>query len=175
MSLSKILYIENMETTITYQQIGIIRTPFESIGGMPIQPHGAAKTEGIIELVHDLLPGLIGIEGFSHLILIYHFHEVKGHKLNVVPFMDDKPHGIFATRAPVRPNPIGISIVKLLKVEGNQIYVEGVDMLNGTPLLDIKPFFTQFDNRTEAVSGWLDEKENIDKLNFRSDVRFDTK
>jgi tRNA (adenine37-N6)-methyltransferase len=162
-----------METTITYQPIGIIHTPFENIGGMPIQPHGAATTEGVIELEPDLLPGLIDIEGFSHLILIYHLHKVKGHKLYVVPFMDDKPHGIFATRAPVRPNPIGMSIVKLLKVEENLIYFEGADMLDSTPLLDIKPFFTQFDNRPEAVSGWLSEKENLDVLNFRSDERFD--
>lgn len=163
-----------METTITYQPIGIIRTPFENITGMPIQPHGAPDTEGYIELDFELMPGLKDIEGFSHLILIYHLHKVKGHKLYVVPFMDDKPHGIFATRAPVRPNPIGISIVKLKKVEGNLIYFEGADMLDGTPLLDIKPFFTQFDNRPEAVSGWLSEKENLDVLNFRSDERFDS-
>jgi len=163
-----------METIITYRPIGIIHTPFENIAGMPIQPHGAATTEGIIDLDPDLVPGLTDIEGFSHLILIYHFHQVKGHKLYVVPFMDDVPHGIFATRSPVRPNPIGISIVKLLKVEGNQLYFKGADMLNSTPLLDIKPFFTQFDNRPNAISGWLDGKECIDIEKIKSDERFDT-
>jgi tRNA-Thr(GGU) m(6)t(6)A37 methyltransferase TsaA len=163
-----------METTITYRPIGIIKTPFENITGMPIQPHGAATTEGIIDLDPDLVPGLTDIEGFSHLILIYHFHQVKGNKLYVVPFMDDKPHGIFATRAPVRPSPIGMSIVKLKSVEENMIRFEGADMLDGTPLLDIKPFFTQFDNRPDAVSGWLDEKENQKIRNVKSDNRFDS-
>jgi len=163
-----------METTIRYQPIAIIRTPFENIGGMPIQPHGAATTEGVIELEPDLLPGLKDIEGFSHLFLIYHLHKVKGHKLYVVPFMDDKPHGIFATRAPVRPNPIGMSIVKLKSVEGNLVRFVGADMLDGTPLIDIKPFFNQFDNRPDAVSGWLDEKKNQEILKIKSDNRFDT-
>jgi tRNA (adenine37-N6)-methyltransferase len=164
-----------METTITYNPIGTIRTTFETIDGMPIQPHGAPTSLATIELDPELLPGLIDIEGFSHLILIYHFHKVKGYKLYVVPFMDDKPHGIFATRAPVRPNPIGLSIVKLIKVEGNILIVEGADMLNGTPLLDIKPFFTQFDNRPDAVSGWLVGKESIAIQKVKSDNRFDSK
>lgn len=88
--------------------------------------------------------------------------------------MDDKPHGIFATRAPVRPNPIGMSIVKLKSVDGNMIRFEGADMLDGTPLLDIKPFFAQFDNRPDAISGWLDEKENQKIRNVKSDNRFDS-
>lgn len=163
-----------METTITYRPIGIIKTPFENIAGMPIQPHGAPSIDGLIELDPELLPGLKDMIGFSHLILIYHLHQVKGHKLYVVPFMDDKPHGIFATRAPVRPNPIGLSIVKLKSVEENMIRFEGADMLDGTPLLDIKPFFTQFDNRPDAVSGWLDEKENQKIRNVKSDNRFDS-
>jgi tRNA (adenine37-N6)-methyltransferase len=162
-----------METTITYKPIGIIRTSFEIIEGMPFQPHGAPTSLVTIELDPELLPGLKDIEGFSHLILIFHFHRVKGHRLYVVPFMDEKPHGIFATRAPVRPNPIGLSIVKLIKVEGNFLFVEGADMLNGTPLLDIKPFFTQSDNRPDAVSGWLDGKESIDIQKVKSDNRFD--
>lgn len=157
---------------IEYKPIGIIRTAHKKPSGMPIQPHGAKRAKGTIELDKELLPGLIDIEGFSHLILIYHLHKVKGHKLYVVPFMDDKPHGIFATRAPVRPNPIGISIVKLKGTDENLIYFEGADMLDDTPLLDIKPFFTQFDNRPGAISGWLDEKDDLNVENFISDGRF---
>jgi tRNA-Thr(GGU) m(6)t(6)A37 methyltransferase TsaA len=159
---------------IEYKPIGIIHTAHKKPSGMPIQPHGAKRAKGTIELDKELMPGLIDIEGFSHLILVYHFHKVKGHKLYVEPFMDNKPHGIFATRAPVRPNPIGISIVKLKGISENQIYFEGADMLDETPLLDIKPFFAQFDNRPDAVSGWLDEKEDLNVLDFKSDGRFST-
>lgn len=158
---------------ITFHPIGIIRTAHKKPSGMPIQPHGAKRAKGTIELDADLVPGLAHLDGFSHLILIYYFHQVKGHKLYVVPFMDDKPHGIFATRAPVRPNPIGVSIVKLKAIDENRIYFEGADMLDETPLLDIKPFFAQFDNRLDAVSGWLDEKEDLNIHDFKSDARFD--
>lgn len=98
---------------------------------------------------------------------------VKGYNLSVVPFMDDKPHGIFATRAPVRPNSIGISIVKLNKVVGNQVYFEGADMLNDTPLIDIKPYFPKYDSLNNASGGWLEEKGNIDISKMKSDARFD--
>ncbi len=161
-----------MKTTISYQPIGIIRTPFVSVSEMPIQPSGANGAKGIIELNPDLTLGLFDLEGFSHLILIYHLHLVSGYKLSVVPFMDDRPHGIFATRAPARPNPIGISIVELKKIETNLLYIEGVDMLNGTPLLDIKPFFTKFDNRPVAKAGWLEGKHHADIMKIKSDDRF---
>ena len=163
-----------MNEEIIYQPIGYIRTPFKSIEKMPIQPCGSENSQGIIELDPEFLPGLADIEGFSHLILIYHFHRVKGYKLYVVPFMDDHPHGIFATRAPLRPNPIGISVVKLNKVEHNLLHIEGVDMVDGTPLLDIKPFFTKYDNRPDAVAGWLEGKNDIDISKIKSDTRFDT-
>ena len=146
-----------MKTKIAYQPIGTIHTPFTNIAGMPIQPHGAPSIDGFIELDPELLPGLKDMVGFSHLILIYHFHQVKGHKLYVVPFMDDVPHGIFATRAPVRPNPIGMSIVKLKSVDGNIIRFEGADMLDGTPLLDIKPYTARFDRFETTRNGWQDE------------------
>lgn len=157
---------------ITFKPIGIIHTAHKKPSGMPIQPHGAKRAKGTIKLNAELVPGLADLDGFSHLILIYHFHQVKGHKLCVVPFMDDKAHGIFATRAPVRPNPIGLSIVKLKKVDGNLVFFEGADMLDGTPLLDIKPFFARFDNREDAVSGWLDKKEDLNALGYKSDERF---
>ena len=162
-----------MDSKISYQPIGYIQTPFMTISDMPIQPSGANCAEGIIELNPDLVPGLFDLEGFSHLILIYHFHLIKGHKLYVIPFMDDQPHGIFATRAPARPNPIAISIVELRKVENNFIYISGVDMINGTPLLDIKPFFTKYDNRTNAKAGWLEGKGHIDIAKIKSDNRFE--
>jgi tRNA (adenine37-N6)-methyltransferase len=163
-----------MSDEITYQPIGYIKTPFLNVSKMPIQPCGAKRAKGIIELNPELTPGLFDLEGFSHIVLIYHFHLIKGHKLYVVPFMDDKPHGIFATRAPARPNPIGMSIVKLKKIENNLIYIEGVDMVDGTPLLDIKPFFTKYDNRLDAKAGWLEGKEDIDITKIKSDNRFDS-
>ncbi|HNX56051.1 MAG TPA: tRNA (N6-threonylcarbamoyladenosine(37)-N6)-methyltransferase TrmO [Prolixibacteraceae bacterium] len=162
-----------MSEEIIYQPIGFIRTPFRSIEKMPIQPCGAKRAKGTIELDPEFLPGLIDIGGFSHLILIYHFHLVKGYKLYVVPFMDDHPHGIFATRAPLRPNPIGMSVVKLVKVENNVLHIEGVDMVDGTPLLDIKPFFAKYDNRPDAVAGWLESKVDLDIEKVKSDLRFD--
>lgn len=139
---------------------------------MPVQPSGAVDAEGYILIRDDLVEGLKDIEGFSHLTLIYHLDKVSDYSLSVVPFMDDKPHGIFATRSPKRPNPIGLSTVKLKGVEGNKLIISGVDMLNETPLLDIKPFFRQSDNREDAVSGWLDEKHHEAVSYTKSDKRF---
>lgn len=162
-----------MSSEIKYHPIGYIQTPFMTISDMPIQPSGANSAEGIIELNPEFVSGLFDLEGFSHLILIYHFHLIKGHKLYVIPFMDDQPHGIFATRAPTRPNAIGISIVELRKIENNLIHISEVDMVNGTPLLDIKPFFTKCDNRTDAKAGWLERKGQIDIAKIKSDNRFE--
>lgn len=164
-----------MNSDIIFQPIGFIQTPFKSVSDMPIQPCGAKGVEGVIELKSDFVAGLIDLEGFSHIILLYHFHLIKGHKLYVVPFMDDKPHGIFATRAPARPNAIGISTVKLLKIEDNRLYIEGVDMVDGTPLIDIKPFFPKYDNQNDVKFGWLEGKGNIDITKIKSDSRFKPK
>ena len=107
---------------------------------MPIQPSGAKGVAGTIEISPDFIEGLKDLDGFSHIILIYHFHLSKEYTLSVKPFMDDKLRGVFATRAPRRPNPIGISVVKLIKVEPrNLLYTENLDIIDGTPLLDIKP------------------------------------
>jgi len=157
---------------ISYKPIGFIRTPFLQISEMPIQSKGAKKIYGVIDLNTDLLLGLLDIEGFSHLILLYHFHLIKESKLSVIPFMDDKPHGIFATRAPARPNAIGMSIVKLQKVENNLIYFEGADMVDNSPLLDIKPFFPKYDNQQKVKYGWLEEKRDLDISKIKSDNRF---
>ena len=164
-----------MQPEITYNPIGVINTPFTKTVEMPIQPCGADGAEGIIELNPELTPGLVDLEGFSHLILLYHFHLVGGYKLSVIPFMDDQPHGIFATRAPVRPNAIGISVVKLRKIENNLLFIGGVDMVDGTPLLDIKPFFPKYDNHFDVRHGWLEKKGDIDITTIKSDERFGSK
>ena len=161
-----------METAITYNPIGIIRTPFTKISDMPVQSKGAKKIYGVIEILPEFISGLQDLDGFSHLILIYHFHLVKEYRLSVIPFMDDKPHGIFATRAPLRPNAIGMSIVKLQKLENNLIYFEGADMIDKSPLLDIKPFFPKYDNQHKVRYGWLETKTDIDITKIKSDNRF---
>jgi len=125
---------------IKYVPIGIIHSPFKDIKGMPIQPTGARGIAGTIEIDSKYVNGLKDIEGFSHIILIYHFHLSKGYSLEVIPFMDDRLHGVFSTRAPRRPNPIGISVVRLIKVKGYTLHIEDIDIADGTPLLDIKPY-----------------------------------
>ncbi len=157
---------------ITIQPIGIIHTPHKDIKNMPIQPIAAEGVTGYIELREDLVDGLKDIEGFSHLTLFYHFHKIEGYALQVIPFMDSVEHGIFACKSPKRPNAIGLSTVKLIKVEGNIIHIDMVDMLDGTPLLDIKPFFPKYDNRLDAVAGWLEKSNDIPVDKLRSDERF---
>lgn len=157
---------------IKFEPIGIIRTSFETIENMPIQPMGAKGKKAYIELEARFLDGLKDLEEFSHVTLLYHLHKVQDYQLSVVPFMDTEEHGIFATRSPRRPNAIGLSTVKLIRIEGNLIYIEDADVLDGTPLLDIKPFFTKFDNREEAKSGWLDRKWDEKHKTLTSDERF---
>ncbi|MFH1319415.1 MAG: tRNA (N6-threonylcarbamoyladenosine(37)-N6)-methyltransferase TrmO [Bacteroidota bacterium] len=159
-----------MNNIIKYNPIGIINTPFTKLEGMPIQPAGAKGVKGTVELKPEYIKGLKDIEGFSYIILIYHFHLSKDFSLEVIPFLDDKPHGLFTTRAPNRPNPIGISTVRLVKVAKNKLYIEDVDIINGTPLLDIKPFIPGFDSRSYGRTGWLTEEKNFSEI--RSDKRF---
>lgn len=150
------------ENTIFYNQImkikpiGTIHTPFTDPAGMPIQPAGACGVKGTVEVLEEYRPGLKDLAGFSHVILLYHFHRSAGFKLHVVPFMDSEPRGVFATRAPKRPNPIGISIVQLDRIENGILHVQNVDMLDGTPLFDIKPYVPEFDHQTDVRTGWLD-------------------
>lgn len=156
---------------IEYRQIGTIHTPFKSIEGMPIQPAGAEFVPGTVEVYPEYLEGLKDLDGFSHIILIYHFHKVAESKLIVTPFMDDQPRGVFATRAPKRPNPIGISVVRLLEIEGSTLKVENVDILDGTPLIDIKPYVPDFDQYPADRVGWLEHaKEGV--KGKKSDSRF---
>jgi tRNA-Thr(GGU) m(6)t(6)A37 methyltransferase TsaA len=156
---------------IILRPIGIIRSPFKDIKGMPIQPTAARGVTGTIEIEPEYVDGLRDIEGFSHLILVYHFHLSEGYSLEVKPFMDDHLHGVFATRAPRRPNPIGISTVRLVKVEGRTLQIEDVDVVDGTPLLDIKPYVPEFDSQKAGRIGWLFGKVNkIHKI--EADERF---
>jgi len=156
---------------IRYKPIGIIHSPFKQPQGTPIQPAGARDIEGTVEIASEYGEGLKDIDGFSHIILIYHFHLSRGYLLKVKPYMDDQSRGVFATRAPSRPNPIGISIVRLVRVDGNTLHIKDTDIVDGTPLLDIKPYVPEFDIRKVDKIGWLGEK--VDKLSqAKDDGRF---
>lgn len=156
---------------IIYKPIGLIHSPFKDIKGMPIQPTGARGIKGTIEINSEYIEGLQDLDGFSHIFLIYHFHLSKGYSLMVKPFMDDTIKGLFATRAPRRPNPIGISVVRLVKIEKNILHIEDVDIIDGTPLLDIKPYVPKFDIHKVEKIGWLSKKAHkVDKI--KSDKRF---
>jgi len=156
---------------IQYRPIGVIHSPFNDIRGMPIQPTGAAGIQAQLEVFPEFVPGLQDIEGFSHLILLYHFHQVQATSLTVTPFLDSKPHGIFATRAPTRPNAIGLSIVKLEAVADNILHLANADLLDGTPVLDIKPYVPEFDHHPAERVGWL-EQAGGRVQQHRSDGRF---
>ncbi len=151
--------------------IGVIRTPFQQIAEMPIQPSGARGVQGHIELRPELVEGLTDLGGFSHIIVLYQFHQVSKSSLSVTPFLDSQPHGVFSTRAPTRPNPIGLSVLKLKAIRENILELEDVDMLDGTPLLDIKPYVPEFDHPGEVRTGWLQKNPQRSK-NMRSDQRF---
>ncbi len=144
--------------TVSYTSIGTIHTPFRKIEGMPIQSIGSKGTKGTVELKKEYVEALMDLEKFSHIYLIFHLHKSQGFDLQVIPFLDDKPHGLFATRAPRRPNPIGISVVKLISIKDNILEIENVDMLDGTPLLDIKPYISQFDIHHIEKNGWINNK-----------------
>jgi len=157
---------------IIIEPIGTIFTPHIDINHMPIQPIAAKGVKGYIEIFEEYTDGLKDLEGFSHITLLYHFHEICGYELMVTPFMDTEMHGIFATKAPKRPNAIGISTVKLIGIDRNIITVEQVDMLDGTPLIDIKPFYPRYDNRRNVKIGWLEKNKDIALEKMRSDERF---
>lgn len=157
---------------VAVKAIGTIRSPFKEKEGMPVQPRGAADVSGTVEVFTEYVEGLKDLAGFSHVILIYHFHKSDGYNLTVTPFLDTEKRGLFSTRAPRRPNPIGLSVVRLLSVEKNILNVEGIDVLDGTPLLDIKPFVPFFDiPEGRILSGWLEKKEDS-VVEKKSDDRF---
>jgi tRNA (adenine37-N6)-methyltransferase len=135
--------------------IGIIHSPFQERKQTPIQA-SRSQAQGQVEVYPEFAAGLEDIEGFSHIILLYVFHQSSGFELRIKPFLDDRQHGLFATRYPWRPNQIGISVVKLIAHDENILQIEGVDVLDGTPLLDIKPYVSEFDLRSGTRSGWVE-------------------
>ena len=152
---------------IKYKPIGVIHSPFKEPKGTPIQPAGAKGTNGTVEVFPEYAEGLKDIEGFSHIILLYHFHLSKESTLIVRPFMDNEAHGVFAMRGPSRPNSIGISVVCLVRVEGNMLHIQDVDIVDGTPLLDIKPYVPEFAIREVERIGWLEK--NVHELSASKD------
>ena len=147
------------EVTMEYvmRPIGVIQTPFRETRGMPIQPI-FSQAIGRVEVLPEFADGLQDLETFSHVILIYVLHCTNGYALRVKPFLDDVTRGLFTTRYPCRPNPIGISTVRLLARRGAVLEVEGIDVLDGTPLLDIKPYVPDFDIKTDARAGWYENR-----------------
>ncbi len=164
-------YLRKMESKMNFEPIGTIHSPFTDLKDMPIQPPGASQVKGTVEVLGDFAAGLQDLDGFSHIILLYVFHKSQGFKLKVCPFMDTVQRGLFSTRAPKRPCPIGLSVVRLEKVIGRILHIEGVDILDGTPLIDIKPYVPDFDPQGEIRTGWL-EKSVETPLEKRSDDRF---
>ena len=158
---------------IEMEPIGIIETEFTEIEGMPIQPTGAKGVKGCIVIKDKYSDGLKDLEDFSHINILYLLHKVEGYLLEVKPFMDNDTHGVFATRSPKRPNRIGSSVVKVDKVEGNKVYVSNIDVLNETPLLDIKPYVPQLyeDTIDELKIGWFESNHKKEKSK-KSDDRF---
>ena len=163
--------MDEPKQAVTFRAIGTIHSPFKNIEGMPIQPVGAQGIKGTIEIAAEYADGLKDLEGFSHVILIYWFHLSPGYSLRVKPFLDIQERGVFATRAPQRPNAIGISAVRLIRVEGCLLEIEDVDIADGTPLLDIKPYIPEFDALKADRIGWFFGK--TDKANTqKADGRF---
>ncbi len=156
---------------LAIEPIGTIHSPYDKLEDMPIQPKGAPEVEGHIIFDEKYVDGLQDLDGFSHVYLLYRFHKASRTELLVTPFMDTQTRGVFATRSPLRPNHIGISIVRLIAVEGNKVVVKGVDIIDGTPLLDIKPYMEKFDAVKESRSGWL-QASNTEISQKRSDSRF---
>ena len=159
---------------ISFRAIGIIHSPFKEPKGTPIQARGARDVPGTAVVFEPYQEGLKDLDGFSHVILIYHFHLATAGPLIAKPFLDQESHGIFAIRAPSRPNPIGISVVRLCGIDGGRLHLKDVDIVDGTPLLDIKPYVPDFDVRTVEKTGWL-EAQADQMSRFRDDGRFSRK
>jgi len=160
-----------MRNQITYTPIGTIHSPFTKPEGMPIQPSAGQGIKGHILVHEEFVEGLEDLSGFSHIYLLFHLHQSDSYRLKVTPFLDDKLRGVFSTRAPKRPNPIGLSLVKLIRIKGNRLDIENMDMIDGTPLLDIKPFVPEMEDASQIRLGWL--SEHVQEINSkRSDRRF---
>ena len=144
--------------TITYHPIGVIHSSYLDQPGTPIQGALNQEEEAMIEIFPEYEAGLKDLDGFSRIIVLYHFHKSKGYHLTARPYLDDKPRGIFSIRGPRRPNPIGLTIVRLERVEKNRLFIKGVDMLEGTPVLDIKPYVPRIDSYPDSKIGWAENK-----------------
>ena len=156
---------------IKYKPIGIVHSPHKEPKGTPIQPSAATGVKATVEIFPEFAEGLTDLDGFSHIFIIYHCHLVGKSSLKVQPYMDNYTHGVFSTRAPSRPNPIGLSVVRLVSAEGNLLHIQDVDILDGTPVLDIKPLVPEFDMREVKKTGWLEK--NVNKLpESKDDGRF---
>ncbi|NLC70354.1 MAG: tRNA (N6-threonylcarbamoyladenosine(37)-N6)-methyltransferase TrmO [Desulfuromonadaceae bacterium] len=155
---------------VIYTPIGIIHSEHRFREKTPIQPKYAQECVGQAEIFPEFVDGLRDIEAFSHIYLLFHIHQADPAQLIVKPFLQDEAHGVFATRAPCRPNPIGISIVELIRREGNILHLKGLDILDGTPLLDIKPYTRRFDCVTTTRNGWQDaiDEETAARLGKRA-------
>jgi tRNA-Thr(GGU) m(6)t(6)A37 methyltransferase TsaA len=160
------------DETYTFRPIGVIHTPFVNPEGMPIQGALASEKEGWIEIFPRYAQGLQDVEGFSHLILLYVFHRSRGYRLLCRPFLEETQRGLFAIRAPRRPNPIGMTVVRLLRRQQNRLEIAGVDMIDGTPLLDIKPYMPDLDAHVDATEGWSSGRMLTDGKKTLSDSRF---
>jgi len=156
---------------IKYTPIGVVHSPHKKPEGTPIQPSAATDMEATVEIFPEFAEGLKDVEGFSHVIVLFHCHLVGKPTLKVKPYMGNNLHGVFATRAPNRPNPIGLSVVRLTALDGNILHIRDVDIVDGSPVLDIKPFVPEFDIRKVERIGWLEK--NITKLpETKDDGRF---
>ncbi len=156
---------------ICYKPIGIIHSGHKQMEGTPIQSTLSKDSSGQVEVFPEYALGLKDLEGFSHIILIYHFHLSKGYSLLSRPFLENKKHGIFAIRSPKRPNPIGLSVVKLEKKANNILHISEVDIVEGAMLLDIKPYVSKFDVRSGTKDGWLTKKIR-DAREHKADNRY---
>jgi tRNA-Thr(GGU) m(6)t(6)A37 methyltransferase TsaA len=145
---------------ITFCSIGIVHSPHKNLSETPIQPVFCEGVRGTVIINPEYSDGLLDLDKFSHIYLFYYFHQSKDIKLILKPYLQDKNHGIFATRAPCRPNPLGFSVVRLLSIKKNILYIEDVDILDGTPVIDIKPYVKRFDSRDNVRSGWQDGVED---------------
>jgi len=140
--------------SVTMRPVGLVRSPFREASQIPKGPGAEHTAEGVLEILPELEVGLTDIEGFSHLVVVWVFHQAEGYELLGTPPSDDRPHGVFATRAPRRPNPIGLTVVELISREGTRLRVRGVDMVDGTPILDLKPYLSNVPEQ-KLRRGWL--------------------
>ncbi len=155
---------------IYIEPIAYAHTQYKTLENMPIQPKGC-QTEAEIVVLEQFTPGLKDLDGFSHIYLLTYFHKCQQTKLTLIPFMDTIEHGVFATRSPARPNHIGLSVVKVKAIRDNIITVEGLDLLDGTPIIDIKPYIENFDHPQNPTSGWMTKTKDQVKTK-KSDDRF---